>query len=111
MFRLTRISATPASPLKIKIAKPDGVDAGLTAGGSYVLEPGDSVQVDEYVAGVIMNDPGLAVHFECLPPWKPAGVAPEPAPEPAPVAPDAEPVPAVAKRRIYRTPTGEKPGE
>jgi hypothetical protein len=85
MYRLTRISAEPASPLKIMIAKPDGEDAGLTAGGSFVVEPGDVIQVDAYVAGLIMGDPGLSKHFESLPEWKPAGAepAPEPAPEPA----------------------------
>jgi len=84
MYRLTRISAEPASPLKIMIAKPDGVDAGLTAGGSFVIEPGDVIQVDAYVAGLIMGDPGLSKHFESLPEWKPVGA--EPAPEPDPVA-------------------------
>ena len=69
MYRLTRTSTTPASPLKIMISRPDGQDAGLTAGGSFVLDPGDSVQVDAYVAGVIMGDPDLATHFECLPTW------------------------------------------
>lgn len=77
MYRLTRTSTEPGSPLKIMIARPDGADAGLTAGGSFVLDPGDVVQVDAYVAGVIMGDPGLAKHFDCLPAWKPAGdVAP-----------------------------------
>lgn len=91
MFRLTRTSTEPASPLKIMIAKPDGEDAGLTNGGSFVLDPGDTIQVDAYVAGVIMGDPGLAKHFECLPPWgQPAQVEAavaeaEPEPAPAPV--------------------------
>lgn len=83
MYRLTRTSATPASPLKIMIAKPDGADAGLSAGGSFTFDPGDTVQVDPYVAGVIMGDPSMASHFECLPPWKDPHAAPEPAPEPA----------------------------
>jgi len=90
MYRLTRISAEPASPLKIMIAKPDGVDAGLTAGGSFVIEPGDVIQVDAYVAGLIMGDPGLSKHFECLPPWKAVGAEPAPEPIPDPVAEPAE---------------------
>lgn len=88
---MTRTSTVPGSPLKIMIAKPDGQDAGLSAGGSFVLDPGDVIQVDPYVAGVIMGDPGLAVHFECLPEWKPEGAdkpaaepEQEPAPDPAP---------------------------
>ena len=76
MYRLTRTSSEPASPLKIMIAKPDGPDAGLSAGGSFVLDPGDSVQVDPYVAKVIMGDPGLAPHFDCLPPWPPEASQP-----------------------------------
>lgn len=58
------------------IAKPDGADAGLSAGGSFILDPGDTVQVDPYVAGVIMGDPGLARHFDCIPPWGTAAEAP-----------------------------------
>lgn len=94
MYRLTRTSAEPASPLKIMIAKPDGVDAGLTAGGSFMFEPGDVVQVDPYVAGVIMGDPSLATHFECLPPWKVADAEPAQA-DAAP----ADAVPAEPERR------------
>lgn len=89
MFRLTRITAEPASPLKIMIAKPSGADAGLADGGSFVVEPGDVIQVDDYAAGVIMGDPGLAKHFDCLPPWrgvKAADAADATDPEPAPVA-------------------------
>jgi hypothetical protein len=77
------------------IARPDGVDAGLSAGGSFVLDPGDVFQADAYVAGVIMGDPSLAKHFDCVPEWKPAGAAvPEPVavPEAVPVA-DPAPVP------------------
>lgn len=73
MYRLTRTSSDPASPIKIMIAKPDGQDAGLSAGGSFVFEPGDVIQVDAYVAAAIMGDPDLAKHFESLPPWKAAG--------------------------------------
>jgi hypothetical protein len=98
MFKLTRTSAAPASPLRIKVSKPEGDDAGLTAGGSYVIAPGDTIQVDAYVAGLIMDDVTLAPHFDCLPPWKPAGAVTEPVQEepisaetvPSP-APDAEP--------------------
>lgn len=91
MYRLTRTSSEPASPLKIMIAKPDGQDAGLSAGGSFMFEPGDQVQVDAYVAGIIMGDPGLAKHFECLPEWKPAGAAPVADAAPAAPAPTADP--------------------
>lgn len=92
---MTRTSTVPGSPLKIMIARPDGQDAGLSAGGSFILDPGDVIQVDAFVAGVIMGDPGLAGHFECLPEWKPVGVDmpaadPIPDPEPAPV-PDPTP--------------------
>lgn len=86
MYRLTRTSTAPASPLKIMIAKPDGADAGLTAGGSFVLEPGDVIQVDAYVAGVIMGDSGLAQHFECIPAWHPPDVAIQP--DAAPASPE-----------------------
>lgn len=90
MYRLTRITTAPASPLKIMIAKPDGPDAGLTAGGSYVIEPGDQIQVDAYVAGIIMGDPSLARHFESLPAWPAATPA-----DPDPASPDPViPVPA-----------------
>ena len=90
MYRLTRTSTEPATPLKIMVAKPDGEDAGLTAGGSFVIDPGDVIQVDPYVAGVIMGDPDMAKHFECIPPWlgvTAVDAAPAAAPEPAPVEP------------------------
>ncbi len=97
MYRLTRTSTVPGSPLKIMIARPDGVDAGLSAGGSFVLDPGDVVQVDPYVAGAIMGDPALAKHFDCVPEWKPAGqAAPAPAPEPE-AAPVADPAPVATE--------------
>ena len=84
---MTRTSTVPGSPLKIMIARPDSVDAGLSAGGSFVLDPGDVVQVDAYVAGAIMGDPGLAKHFDCVPEWKPAGqVDPDPVTVPEPEA-------------------------
>lgn len=113
MYRLTRISSEPASPLNIKIAKPEGEDAGLTNGGCFLLDPGDTVQVDAYVAGVIMKDPELAAHFECLPPWKDPRAVPEPEPAPA-LAPVTEsPVKRSGSNPPPRTqkPTFTPPGQ
>lgn len=101
MYRLTRTSTVPGSPLKIMIARPTGEDAGLSAGGSFVLDPGDVIQVDPYVAGLIMGDPSMAKHFDCVPEWKPAGqVDPEPV-----AAPEPEPAPTPEPKR-----TGRKAG-
>lgn len=92
MYTLKRITTVPGSALSIKV---DGKDKTFIGGGHYMFEPagmdGDTVQADEHVAGAIMGDPGLAVHFECTPPWKPAGetTKTEAVPE-APAAPEGK---------------------
>lgn len=85
MFTLTRLSTTPASPMRIVISQPEGEDAGLHVGGSFYFQPAgdahgdDRAGMSEYAARAIMGDPGLAAHFRCDPPL-PSPVAP-PAPE------------------------------
>lgn len=76
-YRLTRTSTSPASPLRILVDAPDPSspdDGGFTVGGSFMFEPGDSVQVGDVAARTIMTDPSLAHHFTCEPPF-PAGAA------------------------------------
>lgn len=95
MYRLTRISAVPATPLQILIdlAEPGNPDMGMTVGGSYRFEPGETIAVTERAAAVIMGDPGLAAHFVCEPPWLDPSA---PIPEPAPMS---EPATEMPKRR------------
>jgi len=79
MYQLKRISKVPNSPMRIQIRKSDGVDAGLTAGGSWFFMPagedGDTHDVGEHAARVVMGDASLAVHFECTPALDPVPVA------------------------------------
>jgi hypothetical protein len=69
---LRRITTIPATPLRILVDQPEGDDVGMTVGGSFLFAPageeGDTAQVSERAAQVIMGDPGQAVHFECSPP-------------------------------------------
>lgn len=75
-YTLTRMSTIPDSPLRILVDQPDldsPGDGGFAAGGSFMFEPGDRVQVGEAAARAIMGDPGLAHHFTCEPPWRGGG--------------------------------------
>lgn len=73
MYTIKRVSKMPGSAMRIQIAQPDdySTDAGLAAGGTFWFEPagtdGDSAQLNEYQARVIMGDAGLAPHFTCTP--------------------------------------------
>lgn len=96
MFTLTRLSTTPASPLRIAISQPEGDDAGLNVAGTFYFQPAgdahgdDRAGMSEYAARAIMGDPGLAAHFRCdppLPPLTPAAAEPAPAPKARPAAP------------------------
>lgn len=86
MYQLKRVSTSPATPFRIAIAQAqeDG-DAGLTAGGSFEFYPAGSDegpqahQVSEHAARAIMEDPGIAQHFECTPPLAPKGSPAAPA--------------------------------
>jgi hypothetical protein len=73
MYLLKRVTKTPNGPLRVLVSQPDGTDAGLVAGGSFLFapagQPGDQANVTDRTARVIMTDPGLAVHFSCTPPY------------------------------------------
>jgi hypothetical protein len=78
-FLITRTSKTPNSPLVVVVDSPkEGTPFfGVSGGGGFEFQPngqdGDSAQVDEYVAGILMGDPGNAEHFSCEPPFQAAG--------------------------------------
>jgi len=65
---LKRLTTVPASPLRIQVSIPDGGDAGLAAGGTWFFSPageeGDTHDLPQDVAERILEDPGLAAHFE-----------------------------------------------
>lgn len=97
MFKLTRVTKEPASPIHIMVDHPnpdpgDGKapDAGLAMAGSHHFYPAESKDgpdthyVTDRAAREIMRDPKIARHFECDPPIdvKPAEPAAQPA-EPA----------------------------
>lgn len=71
MYRVTRISKVPNSTMNIMIDSPADGDAGFGQGGSFRFEPagqdGDTHDLDEYAARVIMEDPGHKGHFKCTP--------------------------------------------
>lgn len=103
MFTLTRLSTTPASPLRVVISQPEGGDAGLTVGGTFYFQPAgddhgdDRAGMSEYAARAIMGDPALAPHFRCDP------SLPAPA---APPAPEADP-PSARRRSVPAAPPAE----
>jgi hypothetical protein len=73
MHTLKRITTNPGSALTIQVDHPTGDgDGGFQVGGVYLFMPagqdGDTHQVGEHAAQVIMGDPGLAAHFSCDPP-------------------------------------------
>ncbi len=94
MFTVKRISTVPASPLRVLVSAPTGdtQDAGLAAGGSFYFYPAGSEDgessfgMDEGTARGIMDDPGLAVHFECTPALP---ALPSPEQKDSPAAPQA----------------------
>ena len=112
MFTLTRISTTPATPLRIVVSQPEGGDAGLHVGGSFYFQPAgdahgdDRASLSEFAARAILGDPGLAGHFLCDPPLPPAPEAPAPpAADPSAEIPaPAEPPPARRAGRARATP-------
>ncbi len=97
MYLIKRKTTEPASAIKIMVDRPqvDDPDGGFTAGGSFYFYPAGSEdgssshQVGDVAAAAIMGDPGVAKHFECIPPWKP---------KPAPVAPKTEVAPQAATK-------------
>jgi hypothetical protein len=115
MFTLSRISTTPASPMRCIVAQPTDEDAGLNSGGSFYFQPAPTPGVplapdrsdgdhqagmSEFAARAIMSDPGLATHFTCDPPLPP--LTPAPPADPTPVAPATEP--ASMRRRTPAPP-------
>jgi|WetSurMetagenome_2_1015567.scaffolds.fasta_scaffold594596_2 hypothetical protein len=73
-FVLKRVSAAPNSAISVIVQQDHGDgDAGLAAGGHFLFYPAGSqdgpaeYQVGEPVARAVMDDPGLAGHFECSP--------------------------------------------
>ena len=81
MYTVKRVSTTPATTMRIMVAQPDVVDAGLNAGGTFNFDPPNveggvsEFVMGEYAARVIMSDPGHKDHFVCdpeLPNVKPA---------------------------------------
>lgn len=76
MFKLTRKTTAPGSPIHVMVDQPQGDgDAGLAAGGSFYFYPAGSEDgpsdhhVSKVAADAIMGDPELAKHFDCSPPW------------------------------------------
>lgn len=73
MYKITRTSKTPNSPLTIIVDRPQegSPDFGMSGGGQFQFMPngqdGDTFQVDAHVAKTLMLDPGNAVHFSCEP--------------------------------------------
>jgi len=71
MRQLTR--KTSGAVMRIQVDNPKDLDTG---GGLFYFaaagEEGDTHQVSEHAAQVIMSDPGQAHHFICTPPWTPA---------------------------------------
>lgn len=77
MFILKRKTTAPATPIKIIVDAPQGDgDGGFMAGGQYHFYPAgstdgpDTHQCSEIATRSIMEDPAIAVHFECTPPWQ-----------------------------------------
>lgn len=95
-YRLQRITTVPNSPMRILVSQPDGKDAGLNLGGSFYFMPagqdGDTYDVSDHAAAVIMGDPGLAPHFRCLPEWRPQVMDVPPTPAPVDVAAEPDPI-------------------
>lgn len=76
MYQIKRISKVPATPFRVAVDNVDlgDGDGGFLAGGLFYFAPagedGDTHQVSEHAAKVIMGDHGLAPHFECTPALK-----------------------------------------
>lgn len=87
MFTLIRTTSTPASPIRIQVAQPEGTEAGLTLGGSFYFQPAgsdaaaageDRASMSEYAAREILRDPVYGPHFRCEPPLPAPAVADAP---------------------------------
>lgn len=90
MFTLIRTTSTPASPIRIQVAQPEGNEAGLTLGGSFYFLPStpettasgeDRACMSEFAAREILRDPVYGPHFRCEPPL-PAAAPATPAVDP-----------------------------
>lgn len=107
MPQLRRITTTPNSPLRILIDQPEpgSPDAGMAVGGTFFFAPagqdGDTAQVSDYAARVVMSDPGLAPHFKCSPPF---GAQTPPVEPPADEVAVAAQEPEAAPERARRGP-------
>lgn len=72
MFTVTRTSAAPASPMRVLMNLPDA-DGNPGFSGAFSFDPAGTEDgacaytMDERQARAIMDDPGMAPHFECSP--------------------------------------------
>ncbi len=94
-YSLKRVTTQPASPLAIVVDAPRDEKGEFQGAFSHQFatagQDGDTHLVSEHVARVIMADAGLAEHFKCTPPIKPAASkAAKVAKEPEPAAGEAE---------------------
>lgn len=75
MFTLKRTTTEPGSPIEIMVDQPQDGDGGFTGGGHFRFYPAgsdegpDTAQVSDLAAKAIMDDPEVAKHFSCTPPW------------------------------------------
>lgn len=68
---------THGPTLRIAVDHPQGDgQGGFGMGGTFDIasagQDGDTVQMSDFAARVIMGDPGQAFHFICTPPIEPA---------------------------------------
>lgn len=93
MFTLKRISTTPNSPIRVQVDAPADGEGGFGQGGTFNFYPagqedmGDVQHVmTQRAASTILDDPNLAGHFECTPPWPSQKAEPKPDDTSAPKA-------------------------